>query len=85
MLCVTNGLTGQYLHNAADHSLPALLDKAQGSDIIQNILQVAPRARVCVNATDSHIALSIHVTKLHLYKTIPMLHVRWESRKLDLG
>ena len=63
---LTHDVAGQYLHNAADNSLPALLDKAQGGDVIQDILQVTPWARMCVDATYGHIALSIHVTTLHL-------------------
>ena len=68
-----HGTAQKYLNNATDNSLPALLDKAQGGDVIQHILQVASWARMGVDATDSHIALCVHVAKLHLYRTNPAL------------
>ena len=63
----------EYLDNATDDSLPALLDKAQGGDVIQHVLQVASWAGVGVDATDSHIALCVHVTKLNLQETMTVL------------
>ena len=45
--------------NPVHHCLPALLNKAQRGDVVQHILQVAPRARVGMNATDANIALIV--------------------------
>ena len=55
-----------YLHNAVYNSFPALLDKSQGCDLVEHILEVAPRSRMSVYAADCQIPLCIHFTKLSL-------------------
>jgi hypothetical protein len=52
--------------NAVDKRIEGLPHKAQRSDIIQQVLQVAAGPRVRVDATDCHILRAIQCAKLCL-------------------